>query len=459
MASWLGKLFRPGAPAQAPAGPERPGGVQATGASSPKPQDSAPAAAQPGAHTPAVTPGPGAAAALGRLQRRPLLHRNGHLAGFEVSVVAPQSPVLSNAELAGLLLDGMTSTVASGRIAMAIVTAETLASQEVIDKVTPGMLFALADPMAKSADEATWLKAVKARGGQLGSSGMPRAGTSFVVMDAAQLSLEALLERAQACRKVAPGVQLVATGLRTIDDLEAAVRGPFEMVTGLFDRVGERRESGALSPNLQRLCRMINRAMNEPDTRALGHEIRADVDLTYRLLRYANSPMLGLKRQVDSVDQALQLLGRQALFRWLTIMLVASAQGRTSSVALQEIALTRAHFMESLAAEVWGKSATLYTTGLLSLLDVMMQQPMEDLLRPLGLTEESHAALVDKTGPWHDLLELARCLESGQVQKARELSQPVGGFTAAQAAMERAWQAAAAVTAELRSAARKERPS
>ncbi len=454
MASWLGKLFRSGAPAQESERPGPQGSTAADAASARQPQGPTNVDVQPADRA----AGPGAAASPGRLQRRPLLHRNGHLAGFEVSVVAPQSPVLSTADLAGLLLDGMTSTVASGRIAMALVTAETLSSQDVIDKVTPGMMFALSDPMAKSSDEATWSKAVKARGGQLGSYGMPRAGASFVVMDAAQLSLEALLERAQACRKVAPGCQLMATGLRTIDDLEAAIRGPFEMVTGLFDRVGERRESGTLSPNLQRLCRMINRAMNEPDTRALGNEIRADVDLTYRLLRYANSPMLGLKRQVDSVDQALQLLGRQALFRWLTIMLVASAQGRTSSVALQEIALTRAHFMESLAAEVWGKSATLYTTGLLSLLDVMMQQPMEDLLRPLGLSEESHAALVDKTGPWHDLLELARCLESGQVQRARELSQPVGGFTAAQAAMERAWQTAAAMTAELRDAGRKERP-
>ena len=454
MASWLGKLFRSGESAQVPerAEPQRP--LEGASASSTEPQG-----ATAEGHAAGSPSGQGAAVAPGRLQRRPLLHRKGHLAGFEVSVVAPQAPMMSSADMAGLLVDGMTTTVAAGRVALALVTAETLASQDVIAKVTPGMMFALADPTAKSSDEATWLKAVRARGGQLGSFGMPRAGASFVVLDATQLSLEALLGRAQACRQVAPSCQLVATGLRTIDELEAAIRGPFEMVTGLFDRVGERRESGTLSPNVQRLCRMINRAMNEPDTRLLGEEIRADVDLTYRLLRYANSPMLGLKRQVDSVDQALQLLGRQALFRWLTILLVASAQGRSSSVALQEIALTRAHFMESLAAEVWGPSATLYTTGLLSLLDVMMQQPMAELLRPLGLTEESHAALVDKTGPWHDLLELARCLETGQVQRARELSQAVGGFMAAQAAMERAWQAAAAMTAELRDTGRKERPS
>ena len=353
------------------------------------------------------------------------------------------------------LMDGMLSTAESGRVALSIVPTEALTSLIASHRVKPGMMFALADPIHRAPDEGAMIKTLRAQGGLLGSLGLPRVGASFVVLDATSLSLEALLERAQACRKVAPSCQLIATGLRTIDDMEAAIRGPFEMATGLFDRVGERRESGTLSPNVQRLCRLINRAMNEPDTRLLGEEIRTDVDLTYRLLRYANSPLLGLKRQVDSVDQALQILGRQALFRWLTILLVASTQGRSTSVALQEIALTRAHFLESLAPEIWAPSATLYTIGLLSLLDVMMQEPMEELLRPLGLSEEAQSALVHRSGPWHDLLELARCLETGQVQTARELSQDVGGLAAAEAAMERAWQASAAMSAEFRDGDRK----
>ncbi|MFM8767412.1 MAG: EAL and HDOD domain-containing protein, partial [Rubrivivax sp.] len=341
------------------------------------------------------------------------------------------------------------------RIALTIVPIDALSAPEINARIQPGMMFALTDPAIRGPDEGAMMRTLKSRGGLMGSLGLPRAGASFVVLDAMSLSLEALLERAQACRRVAPGCQLMATGLRTIDDMEAAIRGPVEMATGLFDKVGERRESGAVSPNVQRLCRLINRAMNEPDTRQLGEEIRADVDLTYRLLRHANSPLLGLKRQVDSVDQALQILGRQALFRWLTILLVASAQGRSTSIALQEIALARAHFMESLAHEVWAPSATLYTTGLLSLLDVMMQQPMETLLEPLGLSEESRAALLHRSGPWHVLLELARSLETGQVQSARALSKDVGGLAGAQAAMDKAWQAAAAMSAELRDGQRR----
>ena len=59
---------------------------------------------------------------------------------------------------------------------------------------------------------------------------------------------------------------------------------------------------------------------------------------------------------------------------------------------------------------------------LLSLLDVMMQQPMEKVLESIGLTEESRDALLHRSGPWHELLELARCLETGQLGR-RNLQQ------------------------------------
>ena len=221
------------------------------------------------------------------------------------------------------------------------------------------------------------------------------------------------------------------------------------MAAGLFDRVGERRESGTLTPNVVSLCKLLNRAMTEPDTRVLCRDIRGDIDLTYRLLRHANSPLLGLRRKVDSVEDALQLMGRQALFRLLTVLLVARSDSRPTAVALHELALTRAHFLEDMAKQIWAPAATLYTTGLLSLLDVMMQQPMETVLDSIGLTDESRDALLHRSGPWHELLELARCLETGQLEQARDLAQHRGGLKVAQAAMERARHSAAAVASEL----------
>ena len=383
------------------------------------------------------------------LQRRPLLHRGGYLAGFEVSAVTATSEPAEVASPAAELLQGMADTAVNGRVALATLNEQELSSPPVLERIRPGMLFAVADAATPLSTQLPWVQDVRSRGGVLGTLAVPRAGASFVVLDATNVTMSTLLNRARACRAAAPGCQLVATGLRTIDDLEIALSGPFEMAAGLFDRVGQRRESGTLSPNVISLCRLLNRAMTEPDTRVLCQGIRGDIDLTYRLLRHANSPLLGLRRQVDSVEQALQLLGRQALFRLLTVLLVARSDSRPTAIALHELALTRAHFLENMAKQIWAPAATLYTTGLLSLLDVMMQQPMDKVLEPIGLTQESRDALLHRSGPWHELLELARCLETGQTEQARELAQPMGGLPVAQAAMERARHSAAAMAAEL----------
>lgn len=383
------------------------------------------------------------------LQRRPLLHRGGHLAGFEVSAVIATSESAELASVAAELLQGMADTAVNGRMALATLNEQELSSPSVLERIRPGMMFAVADAATPLSTQLPWVQDVRSRGGVLGTLAVPRAGASFVVLDAANVTMSTLLNRARACRAAAPGCQLVATGLRTIDDLEIALSGPFEMAAGLFDRVGQRRESGTLSPNVISLCRLLNRAMTEPDVRVLCQDIRGDIDLTYRLLRHANSPLLGLRRQVDSVEQALQLLGRQALFRLLTVLLVARSDSRPTAIALHELALTRAHFLENMAKQIWAPAATLYTTGLLSLLDVMMQQPMDKVLEPIGLTQESRDALLHRSGPWHELLELARCLETGQTEQARELAQPMGGLPVAQAAMERARHSAAAMAAEL----------
>lgn len=383
------------------------------------------------------------------LQRRPLLHRGGHLAGFEVSQSTMPSEPAGHGHRVQALLQGMALTAVNGRVALATLSEQDLCLPGVLDQISNGMLFAVADAATPLSTHLPWVQEVRSRGGLLGTLAIPRAGASFVVLDAHGVPTSTLLNRARACRAAAPRCQLVATGLRTIDDLEAALSGPFEMAAGLFDRVGERRETGTLTPNVVSLCRLLNRAMTEPDTRKLCRDIRGDIDLTYRLLRHANSPMLGLRRKVDSVEEALQLLGRQALFRLLTVLLVARSDSRPTAVALHELALTRAHFLEELARTIWAPAATLYTTGLLSLLDVMMQQPMAKVLDSIGLTEESRAALLHRSGPWHELLELARCLETGQLEQAHNLAEPLGGLKVAQAAMERARQSAATVAAEL----------
>lgn len=394
--------------------------------------------------------------------RRPLLDKEGRLAGFEHCLpgredagrLHPRSLEAGgetvSGEQASWIVGAMALTTATRRRALAVLPSHVLDRPAILDQIRPGMMLALSDGPFTQPARQELLSGLRKRGAILGSVDVPRGGASFVVFDATGLERQALLDRARACRMAAPGAGVVATGIRTLDDLEAALHGGFEMAAGLFDRAAVRHEGGALAPDIQHICSLIRRVMSEGDTAELAREIRADVGLAYRLLQHANSPLLGLSRQVDSVDHALQLLGRQSLYRWLTMLLLVGGEGRPTSMALREITLARARMMEQLAPAVGAPPPVLFTTGLLSLLDVMMQVPMAQALAPLKLPAEARAALIDGTGPWRPLIELARSLEAGQTIEAERLAADLGGSVRVNQVMHEAWAWAAEAARSLR---------
>ncbi len=197
------------------------------------------------------------------------------------------------------------------------------------------------------------------------------------------------------------------------------------------------------------MTRLLHQLLHGAELAVLGAALRADVSLSYELLRHANSPLLGLSRRIDAVEPAVMLLGRDALYRWLCTRLLAALPGRGTARALQEIALARALLFEQLAPACGLAPTVGYTVGMLSLLDVMVPMPMADAIRPLNLPPATADALVHRRGPLGALLTLASCLERGDLAGAAVAAGAVGGLPAALPAHEAAWQAARAAATEL----------
>ena len=164
------------------------------------------------------------------------------------------------------------------------------------------------------------------------------------------------------------------------------------------------------------------------DTKTSDADLEAafetDVALCYKLLRIVNAASVG-GRGVKSIAHAIRMIGRQSLHRWLTVMLVASVgqQGSvTHEVALT--ALTRARLCESVVrvapAPRNGDSA--FIVGLLSLLDVLLDMPMQTVLSRLELSEDIARALLEEGGPYAAPLKLVRAYELGEWEQVRTLA-------------------------------------
>ena len=118
-----------------------------------------------------------------------------------------------------------------------------------------------------------------------------------------------------------------------------------------------------------------------------------------RLLRYINSAFVGLRHEVASIGQAVALLGAVNLRRWATLSLFAGMDNKPSE--LTRTALVRARFCELAQPTCDGDvdGAHLFTLGLFSVIDALMDSPIDEAIRPIPFPQEIRRALIDRGGP------------------------------------------------------------
>jgi EAL and modified HD-GYP domain-containing signal transduction protein len=320
-----------------------------------------------------------------------------------------------------------------------------LASPGIVERATAGSMLlptgALPEPAA--------LLALRARGALIGvPDGPPEhsPAADFVVLQAAAGGIDTLLLSAQRWHEARPRLPVVALGLESIADVERALSSGVMLAGGRLDTAGPQPPARPLHAAAHRICALLNDLAMDRETAVVAEAVRGDVALSYRLLRYANSPAIGLRQGADSVDFAVALLGRAELVRWLGVMLLSAAGGRQLSAALQEHALARGRLLEALAQRAGlPRPEALFTLGLLSRLDTLVQMPLAAALEPLRLSEEARQALLRREGPWAPFLAVADELERDDEARFAKLSAPFGGIDAVLAEAELAWGWAAEV--------------
>lgn len=429
MLGWLRQLIA-GAPAPAPATPARP----VTAASPPVPAAGAPPEA------------------AGFGLQRPLVGARGRVAGFEFQLPPAVARRLSArpdlaAQVAhqGLLLWAMRPALEKGRHAVAEVSAAALARPALVDQVPPGAWLCVPDLASLPPEQAA---ALRARGVRLGVPDGPPGEApqaDFAWLHASGDDADTVLLSAQRWHEARPRLPLVATGFAAVDDIERALRTGITLAGG---QLGRRRSASHKPVNAaaHRICELMNHLALNRDTAVLADAVRGDVALSYRLLRYANSPALGLSRSVESVEQAVLLLGRQELSRWLSMLLLSSAASRQAAAALQEQALARGRLLELLARENDEPvPEALFSLGLFSMLEALLETPLAQALAPLRLSESASQALLQDQGPWAPYLQMALAMEGEDDTRTDSLAARWGGIEAVQSRAESAWAWAAAL--------------
>lgn len=215
---------------------------------------------------------------------------------------------------------------------------------------------------------------------------------------------------------------MLAEKIETHGDFLKARNQGFLYFQGYFFRRPEILSTRDMPANRLNYLRMLQEVSRpELDVKVLERFIKSEASVCYRLLRYLNSAVFGLKNEIHSVRHALSMLGEREVRRWVRLVAaVGAGQDRTSDLLLS--ALVRARFGELLQPLVPHGESDLFLLGLLSLLDAMLEIPMVEVLERVPLDRETKAVLLGQPSVLRPMFLLMLAHESGEWSAAGQLS-------------------------------------
>ena len=171
-----------------------------------------------------------------------------------------------------------------------------------------------------------------------------------------------------------------------------------------------------LSPSQLSIMQLMSQINSDADNADIERSIKKDVSLCFNLLRLVNTPAVGAPRRIDSVTQALMVLGRSQLQRWLQIMLYAEPCKKGQAMTpLLRLATTRGKLLELIAQQVEPRNRamadTAFTVGIMSLMDTLFSIPMGEILEQVAVVDAVCDALLHRTGVYGDMLSLVEQME------------------------------------------------
>jgi c-di-GMP-related signal transduction protein len=216
--------------------------------------------------------------------------------------------------------------------------------------------------------------------------------------------------------------RMLAEKIESHEEFVRAQAQGFVYFQGYFFRRPEMLSTRELPANRVNYLRMLQEVSRpELELDVLERLIKADASVCYRLLRYLNSAVFGFKKEIHSVKHALSLLGEHDVRRWVRLVAaVGAGHDKPSDLVLS--ALVRGRFGELLAPQVRHGESDLFLMGLLSLIDAMLEMPMDAVLERIPLDRETKSVLLGLPSQLRPVFRLILAHESGEWAAAESLS-------------------------------------
>lgn len=219
-------------------------------------------------------------------------------------------------------------------------------------------------------------------------------------------------------------VKILAEKVETVEQFEACYEMGFDLFQGYFFARPVILNKRRIDVSAIAMLKLLQQLSVEASLVELEQTFKENPGLSYNLLRLVNSVALGMREKIKTLRHAIVILGRNHLRRWVQLSLFAGNDTRGVNHPLLEMAAVRGILMELLVVQkgMGGELAeAAFMTGILSLLDVLFEMEMAQIVQSLNLTDDVSNALLDRRGLLGCMLQLVERIEATDFDAVKPL--------------------------------------
>ncbi|MDE2439623.1 MAG: HDOD domain-containing protein [Betaproteobacteria bacterium] len=367
------------------------------------------------------------------MHREEIIDERSRIAGYRFNTHwLTSKTAVDGASRLELLLKEAIGNLVQRRLAIIPINTQDWQAHDFRQLATPGTAFLVQAPIS-GCDEPGWLSIlaeiracgakVALSGAAIGVSGALDAA-DLLILNFGDYSLEAFERVVSDIKRRYPSLQLMVENITSWAEHRLCQARGIPYSLGEFAAQADEEDTREkLNQSRLVLIELLQLLRQDADAAALADVAKRDPAVALKVVSMANSPAAGLGSSVASVDQAITVLGRSYLYRWLTISMFRIG-GSPRDEGLLELALRRARFLEILAQNRLQKHEAdeLFLVGLLSLIEVLLGMPVDKVITGMNLPDSVTSVLVNSDGPYTRYLTLAIAVERGQMEHVAKVA-------------------------------------
>ncbi|WP_394127235.1 EAL and HDOD domain-containing protein [Vibrio hepatarius] len=222
-------------------------------------------------------------------------------------------------------------------------------------------------------------------------------------------------------------IEFLAEKVETYEEFEQAKTAGFDYFQGYFFSKPEMISRKSLEPAFMTVVQLLTEISKENiNYSAIESLISKDLTMSYKLLTFVNSSSI-VKTRIQSFKQALVYLGEDKLRKFISLVALASTQDSKPDY-LYGLSIQRARYCELIGSRLNHKleSGQAFLTGMFSLLDSLLDRPLEQILDEISVDESIKLAITQNEGVLGDILILTKAYEKAEWDKVQQRCQAIG---------------------------------